>query len=189
MSKSLPDTFKAVIPASLLKSLEYEFHSVNYLLMMQVLTALRTVIDYLIKTLEESKDFGDLETQTAPGFMLKLYNLSSQRDVLFEIGIKKSDVQDVHLRCLAELPLTATYSCLKLFFYWVNEGFYDFNTLPFPLKVHLGPQHKQAIEQLQTKFSTAAELLRELQQLVDVLKQSEQDITIHVNDSELVNVS
>lgn len=187
MSERLPNTFKVPLPDPLMKRLEYEFHSANYHLMVEVLTALRTVTGHLVKALEEGrKDYGDLETQTAPEFMLNLYeHLSLHSDVLYEIGVQSASSS--HLRCLADLPLTATYSCLRLFFRWMDEGFYDFSALPFPFKVHLGYQDQQSIEQLRVRWSsTVAELMKELQQLIDVLKHSEQDITRRVNEA--VNV-
>ena len=187
MSDRLPENFKAPLPDALMKRVEYEFHSANYHLMMEVLTALRTVTGHLVKALEDQRtDYGDLRAQTAPEFMLNLYeHLTRHSDVLHEIGVQSASPS--HLRCLADLPLTATYSCLRLFFRWVDEGFYDFCAVPFPFKVHLGYKDQQAIEQLRVRWScTVPELLKELQQLIDVLKHSEQDITRRVNEA--VNV-
>ena len=187
MCERLPNTFKEPLPDPLMKRVEYEFHSANYHLMMEVLTALRTITGHLVKALVEGRtDYGDLESQTAPMFMLNLYeHLSRPNDVLFEIGVQSASSS--HLRCLTDLPLTTTYSCLRLFFRWVDEGFYDFSTVPFPFKVHLGYQDQQAIDQLRVRWSsTVADLEKELQQLVDVLKHSELDITNRVNEA--VNV-
>ena len=187
MTERLPDSFKLPLPDPLMKRFEYEFHSADYHLMIEVVTALRTVAGHLVKALDEGReDYGDLETATAPEFMLNLYeHLKKDSDVLYEIGVQNASPS--HLRCLADLPLTATYSCLRLFFRWVEEGFYDFSTLPFPFKVHLSYQDQVAIEQLRLKWSsTLSELVKELQQLVDVLKHSEQDITSRVNEA--VNV-
>lgn len=188
ISERLPEAFKQPLPSPLLKRFEYEFHSSNYHQQLEVVTALRTVASHLLKALEERRtDYGDLATEAVPEFMLNLYeHLTKHSDVLFEIGVQSASPS--HLRCLADLPLTATYSCLKLFFRWVEEGFYDFNTLPFPFKVHLGYQDQSCLEQLRMRWpSTAAELKKELQQLVDVLKHSEQDITKRVNEA--ANVS
>lgn len=189
ISQHLPKNFKIALSDSLLKRFEYEFHSANYHLMMEVLTALRTVIGHLVKVLEEQEDYGDLEALTAPEFMLTLYkDFSEPKDVLFEIGIQSDAASPLHFDCLAGLPLTATYSCLKLFFRWVDEGFYDFCALPFQFKVHLSDQDQLDIEQLPAKWSnTLGELIKELQQLVDVLKHSEQNIITHVDET--INVS
>lgn len=188
MSERLPVNFKAPLPSPLLKRLEYEFHSANYHLLLEVVTALRTVVSHLLKALEEGRtDYGDLENETAPEFMLNLYeHLTKHTEVLYEIGIQSASPS--HLRCLADLPLTSTHSCLNLFFRWVNEGFYDFSTLPFPFKVHLSYPDQQYLEQLRMRWPSTVEQLRtELQQLVDVLKHSEQDITKKVDEA--VNVS
>ena len=187
MSERLPEAFKVPLPSPLLKRFEYEFHSANYHLLLEVVTALRTVVSHLVKALEEQRtDYGDLGSETAPEFMLNLYeHLTKQNQVLVEIGVQSASPS--HLRCLVDLPLTATYSCLKLFFRWVDEGFYDFATLPFPFKVHLSYQDQAFLDQLRMRWSsTVAELKKELQQLVDVLKHSEQDITRRVDEA--VNV-
>lgn len=187
MSQRLPDSFKAPLPDLLKKRFEYEFHSANYHLMVEVLTALRTVTGHLIKALDEGRQNCDDVQETALEFMLKQYkDMDTYSQVLYEIGVRSSSPS--HLNCLADLPLIATYSCLRLFFRWVDEGFYDFSALPFPFKVHISYQDQLAIEQLyMTWSSTTTELMKELQQLVDALKHSEKDIISRVDEA--VNVS
>ena len=90
-----------------------------------------------------------------------------------------------HLQCLEDLPLTATYSCLKLFLRWVEEGYYDYCTLPFPFKVHLSDDQQHAIEEW--KGSTIPNLKEELSEVIKVLKHSQQDITSRTN-AEAINV-
>jgi len=172
----------------LLKRFEYEFHSADYHLLLEVVTALRTVIGHLLKALKEGgTNYGDLENETAPEFMLNLYeHFKHPKDVLYEIGVQSA--ASSHLCCLVDLPLVSTYSCLRLFFRWVDEGFYDFNALPFPFKKHLNYRDQCTLDEMQLGWpGTTADLLKELQQLVDVLKHSEQDITNHVTDT--LNVS
>ncbi len=181
ISEKLPDNFKTPLPDPLVKSFLYGFHSAGYHLMTEVVTALRTVMGHLIKELAKGRK--ELETETAPEFMLKLYkHLEKEDAVLNEIGVQNASPSQ--LRCLAALPLTATYSCLSLFCRWVDEGFYDFSMLPFSLKVHLSGEDQQALNQLH--LSTDSDL-RELQQLVDALKNSEKDIASRVDEA--VNVS
>jgi hypothetical protein len=190
MIEQLPDSFKLPLPDPLIKRFEYEFHSAGYHLMIEVVTALRTVCGHLVKALNEGhEDYGDLEKETAPEFMLNLYeHLKKDSDVLYEIGVQNASPAQLH--CLVDLPLTSTYSCLKLFFRWVEEGFYDFSTLPFPFKVHLSYQDQMAVEQLRLKWSsTLSELVKELQQLIDVLKHSVHDITSRVNEATNVGQS
>ena len=146
---------------------------------------LRMVIGHLTKALLEGPngDYGDLENEAVPDFMLNLYeHLKKNNDVLREIGIQSA--QPSHLACLADLPLTAAYSCLTLFFGWVQEGFYDFSSLPFPLKVHMCDEDRLLlVEQLRPCWQRSVEDLKEeLQQLTDVLKHSEQDIIIRVKE-------
>ena len=190
MTERLPNTFKAALPGPLMKRFEYDFHSADYHLMIEVMTALRSVTGHLVKALEEGReDYGNLENQTAPEFMLNLYeHLKKDSDVLYEIGVQHASPS--HLGCLADLPLPATYSCLRLFFRWVEEGFYDFSTIPFPFKAHLSYPDQQTIDQLRFKWaSTVNELKKELQQLVDVLKHSELDITSRVNEAINVRIA
>ena len=177
IAKKLPDPFKVAFDEPLIKRFEYEFHSAGYHLMMEVVTALRTIIGHLVKELGEGR-----KDETALKFMLHLCDhLTEDNDVLYEIGVQHASPSQ--LRCLGDLPLRATYSCLQLFFNWVDEGFYDFSTLPFTFKRHLMKQDQLAIEQLPSQWSsTDPELIDELQNLMDVLKKSEQDITSQVNE-------
>lgn len=189
MSQRLPYSFKAPLPDPLQKRFEYEFHSASYHLMVEVLTALRTVTSHLSKALEEKRQHCPDVQETALEFMLKQYkDLHTYNKVLDEIGVQTTSTSSSQLICLADLPLTATYSCLRLFFRWVDEGFYDFSALPFPFKVHISYQDRLAIEQLYVTWSsTMAELMKEIQQLVGALKHSEKDIISCVDDA--VNVS
>ena len=167
-----------------MKQFEYEFHSADYHLLIIVATALRNIIGHLLKLLDEnSSDCQNLETFKALKFVLIVYESSSLVDVLKEIGVENPSPS--HLQCLEDLPLTATYSCLKLFLRWVDEGYYDYCTLPFPFKVHLSDDQQHAIEEW--KGSTIPNLKEELSDLIKVLKHSQQDITCRTN-AEAVNV-
>ena len=183
LSEHLPDMFKTALSNHLRKRFEYEFHSASYHLMVEVFTALRTVLGHLVKALEAVNSTmarDDLGSESAVGFMSNLYShLSQHSDVLHKIGVQSGS--PVHVSCLADLPLTSTYSCLELFFHWLDEGFYDFSDTPFPFKVHLGREEVEEIEKLCVRRS--AVVLEELQQLVDLLKQSEQDIIDRVNEA------
>lgn len=188
MSEQLPDTFIVSLPEPLLKTFEYEFRSANHNLMAEVVMALRTIIGELIKALDGGReDYGDLKTETTSEFMLKHYtDVVEGIDVLNKIGVQSAS--RLGLRSLANLPLTATYSCLSLFCRWVDEAYYAYNMLPFPFKVHLTERDKLALEQLNLKWTdTKFKLKEELQQLTDVLKQSEQNIISQVNEAINVN--
>lgn len=78
------------------------------------------------------------QQQTLADFLLSLYDgLDSIKDVLSEIGVRK--LTTTQLTCLSDLPLANLYHCLKIFASWMEEGMYDFSTLPYPLKAHLSP--------------------------------------------------
>ncbi len=181
----LPDSFKVPLEENLLKHFEYEFLSADFHLLNAVITALSTITGHLLKELdEENKIYGDLTQIKALEFMLKVYkDLTKEIDVLKEIGVLNSSNSQLH--CLANLPLTATYSCLKMFTHWVDEGFYDFNTIPFSFKVHLRDEDKLVIKQLPHKWAgTLTDLKKQLQQFIEVLKGCEEDIIT----AEAVNV-
>ena len=127
---------------------------------------------------------GDIKEEDAAKEKRDMKEISA---VLCEIGVKKASSTQV--KCLADLPLTDTYECFRLFLHWVNEGFYDFNVLPRAVKQHLMHEDKVAIENLYKKWdrSTDAELLKELTELIEALKHSEQDIIQQVNKT--ANVS
>ena len=120
--------------------------------------------------------------------MLTLYELITQeQDILKEIGI--TNLTTGQMDCLVQLPLTSTVSAMLLFAGWVNEGFYDFCNLPFPLKTHLSFADRKSVEEeLREKWpGSLGDLLRDVKQLIDVLKHSEGDITKKVNDSSQVS--
>lgn len=152
--------------------------------MTEVVIALKTIMGHLVKALGEGKeDCHGLEKETALKFMINVYKDPQKKeiDVLHEIGVL--NVSDSHLHCLEDLPLTAAYSCLELFSHWLEEGFYDFNMLPSQFKAHLIPDDKLVLEELHLKWSSTLPCLkRELEELVDTLKHSENDITSQVNE-------
>ena len=186
LAEQLPDKFKITLHETLLKKFEYEFHSADYHLMAEVVTALRTILGHLIKALEEGReDFEELALK----FVLNLHkHLESEDQALQEIGVRTESKP--YLDCLINLPLAATYHCFKLFSNWVDEGFYDFNTLPFQVKVRMSKQDKLSLEEVCSKWTRPVfELMKELQHLIDLLKQSEEEIISQVDSAACVRIS
>lgn len=145
--------------------------------------ALRTIMGELVKVPKNESD--DYSGMTAEAFM-RNFCFKKDEDVFYEIGIRNASSSQ--LADLDKLPLTQTYSCLKLFFHWVDEGFYDYSTLPFSFKIPLSELDQPALVQIIDKWTgTKSKLMKELQQLIDALKQSEQHITSQVNEA--INVS
>ena len=167
------------------KHFEYDFHSADYHLMMEILTALMTIMEHLIKEFAENKVA--LETYTALEFMCNLYHISKDTNIGFML--KKIGIQNAsspQQRCLKELPLTATFSGLELFVQWIDKGFYNFKHVPCLFKEHLRKQDVLAIGLLTDWWpmdSTDSEIMKELQQLFEVLEHSEQDILSHANEA------
>ena len=190
LGERLPDDFKFPLSEPLLKRFEYEFHSASYHLMNEVVMALRTVIGHLTKALHDvqNTEHEELKDQLVPEFMLNLYeHLKGHSEVLREVGVRSA--QPSHLQCLADLPLMSAYDCLKLFFGWVEEGYYDFSALPFPFKVHMIYQDRLLMDQqLRLRWlGSISDLKEELQDLITVLKHSEQDITNRVKEAASVS--
>ena len=190
MGERLPEEFKFPLSEPLQKRFEYEFHSASYHLLNEVVMALRTVIGHLTKALEEVRHTSheELKEMPLPHFMLNLYeHLKSHNEVLREIGILSA--QPSHLQCLSELPLMSTFDCLKLFFGWVEDGYYDFGALPFPFKVHMIYQDRLLMEQqLRLRWlGSVSDLKEELQSLTDVLKHSEFNITSRLKEAASVS--
>lgn len=173
LNDQLPEDFKLPIPVHLLKRFEYEFHSADHNLLSEVVTALRTIIGFLIKTLDKSgENFDDLKSEKVLQFM---QNLLENDNILHEIGVKS--ISPPRLRCLSDLPLTATYCCLNLFFHWVEDGFYDFRAIPFLFKMHLSEQEELALTELSHKWEgPLSQLAEKLEQLIHGLKHHEHDI-------------
>ena len=143
--------------------------------------ALKTIIGRLIKALDKGKGERDYSGMTAEKFMQD-FCYEMDKGVFYEIGVRNASSSC--LGCLTDLPLSATYSCLELFFRWVDEGFYDYNMVPFSFKKHLNEPDRLVLEQLiDTWTGTKSELETELQILIDALKQCEQFITSEVNET------
>ena len=190
MGGKLPDDFKVSMSTDYLKRLEYEFHSASYYLLNEVVMGLQTVIGHLTKALSElpNHDDKELKEQLITHFMLNLYDgITRHSEVLQKIGIQSA--RPSHLLCLGALPLICAYDCLKFFFKWVEEGYYDFNGLPFPFKVHMTDQDQVLIEhEIRSRWTgSIGDLSENLQDLIDDLKDMEQDIISKVKEA--ANVS
>ena len=175
MVDNLPDHFKHTLHKDLLNLIEYKFHSASYHLLVEVVTGLRIIIGYLIKTLEQdgAQDHSNMETKTVQNFLLGLYGACSEGNlsILHKIGIQSAFPSQIS--CLGEISLKFCYSCLRLFYSWVVNGYYDFSSLPFTLKT----KHDQLLvdDELHSP-KTGPVLQKELQHLIDTLKHSENDI-------------
>lgn len=164
-----------------MKKFEYEFHSADYHLIAEVVTALRTILGHLVKALDEGRK--NFEELTALKFISNIHgHLKSEGQALQEIGVHTKSKSC--LDCLTKLPLAATYNCFRLFSRWVDEGRYDFNTLPFQLKMHMKDQDRQSLEEICSKWTGPVfVLVKELQHLIDFLKLSEKEITSQVDSA------
>ena len=171
-TSQLHETFEAELPSGILKS---EFHSASHRLLLEVLTALQTVVRRLIQALKESTM--DLERMNILDFMRKVYELHDCDHVFYNLGIQ-SAASKSQIQCLATIPLTSAYSCFKFFFHWIEDGYYDFNDLPVLMKKSINAKDiKPPVEEIDSKWDDSpAALLKGLEQLVDILKDSEQDI-------------
>ena len=131
-------------------------------------------------------DEEDLDTLTLPRFMIAYVyeHLTDPNKVLAEIGITPNSLKHSQLTCLIELPLPYVFSCLQQFVRLVDEGVYDFCSLPFALKTHMTERDTRFIEQELRDLWTGShgDLVTEVKQLIEVLKHSEMDITKRVNE-------
>ena len=190
-SDHLPDTFKAGLPGDLTENIKYDFHSANYHLLIEVQTALKTIIGHLIKALKKddldrSIDDESFKTLKVSEFLRDLYDDSdlSVDDIFVKIGIKRESC--AHIRCLADLPLTIIYSCLGLFVNWVDKGFYDYSTLPYHLKKNMDDGDKKDLERVIGQWQgTREEVMKRLKKLTEILKESEQDLASGANDADV----
>lgn len=185
IADQLPSSFKDALSTELMKKFKYNFHSASYHFLIGVVTAMRTVVGHLVQVIAD-RNHENMQVKAVKDFILELYEDSNKQDneLFYEFGLRISDPNPDHIQCLTELPLTATYSCLKLFIHWVEEGFYDFNTLPFRFKAVLSSDDAISLQQLQEKWSgTPTDLMKELEGFIDVLKHSEQGITTQPDDA------
>ncbi len=182
VADNLPDHFKHTLHKDILKNIEYEFHSASCHLLIEVVTGFRIIIGYLIKTLEEDgpQDPSKIENKTVQNFLLGLYSDYSEGNlsILHKIGIQSASPSQIS--CLGDnISLGFCYSCLRLFYSWVVDGYYDFSSLPFTLKT----KHDQLLIDVKLhSLKTGPDLQKELQHLIDTLKHSENDIAGKVNE-------
>ena len=185
-AEQLPETFKSPIPEDHIKHYEYEFHSANHQLMITVVIALRDLIVNLhTKLYTDKEDCKYFEKQTLVEFIRYIFKPEITESEAFQkVCVKEATPPQIHY--LASLPLTAIYKCLKLFIGWIEEGVYDYCMLPFPFKVHMRLEDKKSIENLCQRWQfnlPLCDLLKELEQLIDTLKLSEQNIIHRVNEA------
>lgn len=181
LQSMLPKAFKSALSDDSKKHFEREFHSAKFCLLSEVVAALRIVVRELIKMLQNRSEY--YKTLTVMTFIKSIYQLKKDEDsytVLHKIGVRNASPSQ--LQCLADLNLTTTYECLRLFMYWIDEGFYDYCSLPFQLKAHLNEEDEKALKEISCKWNgTKSELLEEINKLIDHLKNSEQEI---INEAE-----
>ena len=144
-------------------------------------------ISSLQELVENHGGSSGLESLTVPKFLLTIYDrLHDSDDVLKEINIRT--LTRSQLTCIVDLPLSSLYNCLILFASWVDEGLYDFSSLPFPVKTHLSFEDRIEVESLRNKWTgSLGDLLAELKQLIEVLKHSEADIMKNITVSSQVS--
>lgn len=183
IGEQLTEPFKAPITEEIVRQLEYEFHSANHTIMSEVAVGLQTVTGHLIKTIDEfENDINVLKIKSIAQFLLFLFKNKDNYITAFnEIGIQNA--QPSHLSCLADISISVTFNCLKLFVKWLDEERYNFCSLPFPLKVHMTPQDEASILNIHQSWKgNIVDLMECLHQLMEVLKHSESDITKKVKE-------
>lgn len=187
IAKQLPESFKTPFSAELMKKYKYEFHSASYHLMTSVVMVMRTIVGYLVNFLSQGEEQTErLQEKTVKDFILELYNVTdkTEKELLIRIGFQYQNPNPDHIRSLAELPLTSIFSCLELFIHWIDEGFYDFNNLTFQFKASFSSDDEAVLEQLPEKWSgTPEDLLKQLDEFIDVLKLSEPHITSQAHET------
>ena len=93
--------------------------------------------------------------QTLSDFLLSLYDGHNMtKEVLSEIGICKLNA--TQLTCLLELPLANLYDCLNIFATWMEDGMYDFATLPYTIKAHLTPEDLATLKSIPVNWKGAS---------------------------------
>ena len=120
--------------------------------------------------------------------MRTLYAESVDDDALLkQIGIEQ--LAPTQLACLRDLPLRSTLRCLLMFTDWVNIGLYDFCTLPFTLKAHMLAMDTEFVENelITTWKGSIWDLFENIEELIEILKHTENDITSNVNEYPLVS--
>ena len=53
------------------------------------------------------------------------------------------------LSCFLDMKLQYVYHALQVFVQWIEDGYYDFRSLPYATKSHLCAEDEQKLQQLQ----------------------------------------
>ena len=69
-----------------------------------------------------------------------------------------STLSPPQIKVLENLPIAMVFTCLQLFIQWLNDGMYDFHTLPFALKTKMSPEDQEALHQIPNKWKGGNEI-------------------------------
>ena len=62
-------------------------------------------------------------------------------------------------RFLENLPTVMLFSCLQQLIQWLNDGMYDFHTLPFTLMTRLPKEDQDALNEIPTRWKGGMKLI------------------------------
>lgn len=185
--------FKIPLPDNYKKSIEHEYQSATLQLLDEMITALAIVLGNLVKELDKlNGSIESIREKSALDFIISVFSDSQKKDIEILREIQLRTISESQLNCLRELPVTATYSCLKHFIDWVEIGFYDFCMIPSQFRAHMAPKDKKMLDELNVdklkeNFLDIEKFKQELIDLTDALELCESDITS--NTKERINVS
>ena len=188
LDKLLPENFKTPLTEKQMKLFEYEFHSADYHLLDEIVNGLKNAVGYIITELKEQPENSTNNTEdlTVAAFLKRSCDKDDDENLLKMIGIKK--LKPSQVLCLSELQLVSCFSCLKLFSEWIDDGSYDFRTIPLSFKKHMSPEDALLLESICDNWTgSKIKLMNELDQFIEILKHSEHNIIQRNKDNSSVS--
>ncbi len=174
--KVLPDMFKTPLTENQIKSIEYEFHSIDYQLLFEIVNGLKNTIHKILQEIKEEPEHGNIQDNTVLTYLQKTYSDTEDDKELFKpIGIE--NLQHLQAVCLYKLPLVSVFSCLVFFSQWIDDGNYNFRKVPLSLKHQMIPGDVKLLESIcDSKTVNKMKLLDELDHFIEILKTNEKNI-------------
>jgi hypothetical protein len=180
--EDIDDDFKTRIPEEndFLIALEFELFSLKYEILVEMALALKTITEHVKQKLAEEKiikaDIIDLKVGDVLPMLVygsKNKNSNNLHKVFDELGMKR--LQDSQQLRIADIPMRCLFTTLEIIIKWINEGIYNFHTLPKSMKCLLKKEDRNQILALHKNAKiNANELLNKLKSIEEVLMHSEQ---------------
>ncbi len=187
IAKILPEIFSVLLTENQKKCLEFEFHSIDYHLLHEIVHGIKNALGIINKFHKELPESCDIQDITLLSFLQELNDDTEDKHELFKcIGIE--NLKPSQADCFSSLPLVSVFNCLKFFSQWIDSGSYNFRLIPLSFKKHLLEVDVSKLESVRDTWTgNKSKLMDELDHCIEVLKNLEKNIAQRTREQ--MNVS